>query len=115
MPAHAIRSCQTTLTHQRSNGPMSRCSTTDLASDSIAAHHPSAALPIDRLPQALSLSGDFCAPPPGAANRHLSLAALYARVSTERQEKEETIASQVDALQRAAASRGYTVPPEYVF
>jgi site-specific DNA recombinase len=39
-------------------------------------------------------------------------AALYARVSTARQEQEQTIASQVAALERAAAARGLVVPPE---
>jgi site-specific DNA recombinase len=39
-------------------------------------------------------------------------AALYARVSTAQQENEQTIASQVEALERAAASMSLTVPPE---
>jgi site-specific DNA recombinase len=38
-------------------------------------------------------------------------AALYARVSTARQEQEQTVASQVEALDRAATSMGLTVPP----
>jgi site-specific DNA recombinase len=38
--------------------------------------------------------------------------ALYARVSTARQEQEQTVASQVDALERAAAAMGRTVPAE---
>src|SRR4051812_45736964 len=45
----------------------------------------------------------------------LKLAALYARVSSDQQEKEQTIASQVDALQRAAQERGYHLAPEFVF
>jgi site-specific DNA recombinase len=43
------------------------------------------------------------------------IAALYARVSTEKQEKDETIASQLDALRRAAVEGGYEVAPEHVF
>ena len=47
--------------------------------------------------------------------RGLLIAALYARVSTDKQERNETIASQLDALQRAAAEGGYVVAPEHVF
>lgn len=57
-------------------------------------------------------------PAPGRASTGRGLvttAALYARVSTEKQEKEETVESQLDALRRAAAERGYEVPAEYVF
>jgi site-specific DNA recombinase len=53
--------------------------------------------------------------PTGPPARTLILAALYARVSTDKQEQEATIASQLDTLQRRAAAAGYTVPPEYVF
>jgi site-specific DNA recombinase len=45
----------------------------------------------------------------------VTIAAIYARVSTEKQEKDETIASQLDALQRAAAEGGYDVAPEHIF
>lgn len=44
----------------------------------------------------------------GAQSAALSLAALYARVSTDKQEKDATIASQVAALQTAAQAAGYT-------
>ncbi len=47
--------------------------------------------------------------------REVVIAALYARVSTEKQEKDETIASQLDALHRAAAEGGYEVAPEHIF
>jgi site-specific DNA recombinase len=40
---------------------------------------------------------------------------LYARVSTEKQEREETVASQVDLLQQTAKARGYEVLPGNVF
>jgi site-specific DNA recombinase len=39
-------------------------------------------------------------------------AAFYARVSTARQEQEQTVASQLDAIERAANAMGLTVPPE---
>jgi len=38
-------------------------------------------------------------------------AALYARVSTDKQEREETIASQLDALSHAVAAGAYEIPP----
>jgi site-specific DNA recombinase len=41
--------------------------------------------------------------------------ALYARVSTERQEREQTIAQQVTALREALQQEGHTVPEEAVF
>jgi site-specific DNA recombinase len=40
---------------------------------------------------------------------------LYARVSTDKQEREETIASQVDWLQQTAQARGYEVLPGNLF
>ena len=51
--------------------------------------------------------------PPGKGC--LRPAAAYARVSTEKQEKEQTIQSQLDALQRAAEEGGYEIPPEWYF
>jgi site-specific DNA recombinase len=45
----------------------------------------------------------------------LKRAALYARVSTEKQEREETVASQVDLLYKAAAEAGYDITPTSVF
>ena len=47
--------------------------------------------------------------------RPLKIAAIYARVSTERQEKEQTVDSQLDALYRAAREGGYEVAPSHVF
>jgi site-specific DNA recombinase len=41
------------------------------------------------------------------------LAAIYARVSSERQKDEKTIASQTALLREYAKSNGYTVPPEW--
>ena len=42
-------------------------------------------------------------------------AALYARVSSDRQKESGTIASQTAALREFAQARGYSVPPEWVF
>src|SRR5262247_3805990 len=41
--------------------------------------------------------------------------ALYARVSTDKQKREETVASQVDLLQEAAETHGYEVLPGNIF
>src|ERR1700720_156404 len=42
-------------------------------------------------------------------------AAIYARVSSDRQKENHTIASQTAALLDHAATNGYSVPPEWVF
>src|SRR6478736_1884419 len=42
-------------------------------------------------------------------------AAIYARVSSDRQKENHTIASQTAALIEYAQKNGYTVPPEWVF
>jgi len=54
-------------------------------------------------------------PVPTAGKRGLKRAALYARVSTEKQEREDTVASQVDLLHQAAAASGYDIAPTSVF
>src|SRR5919109_2544001 len=43
------------------------------------------------------------------------LAAIYARVSSDRQKEDKTIASQTTSLREYAHGQGYTVPPEWVF
>jgi len=53
--------------------------------------------------------------PTQAAHVRLKLAAAYARVSTDRQEQQESIGSQVEAVQRAAAEGGYDLPTEFLF
>lgn len=45
----------------------------------------------------------------------MSLAAIYARVSSERQKEEQTIGSQLSALREYAEQHGYTVPEEWIF
>lgn len=47
--------------------------------------------------------------------RPLQIAAIYGRVSTERQEKEQTVDSQLDTLYRAAREGGYEMAPSHVF
>jgi site-specific DNA recombinase len=42
-------------------------------------------------------------------------AAIYARVSSDRQKENHTIASQTEALKEFAGTHSYTVPPEWVF
>jgi site-specific DNA recombinase len=42
-------------------------------------------------------------------------AAIYARVSSERQKEEHTIASQIAALFEHAQNEGYTIPDEWIF
>src|ERR687888_1535553 len=42
-------------------------------------------------------------------------AAIYARVSSDRQKENHTIASQTAALIEYAQTHGYSVPPEWVF
>ena len=42
-------------------------------------------------------------------------AAIYARVSSDRQREQETIASQTAALKTYAEAQGYAVPPAWVF
>src|SRR4051812_33575794 len=54
-------------------------------------------------------------PTPAAGQRVLKRAALYARVSTEKQEREDTVASPVDLLYKAAITSGYDIAPTSVF
>src|SRR5215475_11389066 len=43
------------------------------------------------------------------------VAAIYARVSSDRQKENHTITSQTEALQEFARTHSYTVPPQWVF
>jgi len=45
----------------------------------------------------------------------MSLAAIYARVSSDRQKEDHTIGSQTEALTEYAQNEGYAVPVEWVF
>src|SRR6202166_2853507 len=45
----------------------------------------------------------------------MQVAAIYARVSSDKQKEENTIASQTAALMEFAKSEGYSVPAEWVF
>jgi site-specific DNA recombinase len=71
----------------------------------------SQACPSSSAPKTLSTAS----PTPAAGEPSLTRAALYARVSTEKQEREETVASQVDLLYKAAAAVGYDIAPTSVF
>src|SRR5207248_8640674 len=51
----------------------------------------------------------------GQTNGQARLAAIYARVSSERQRQEQTISCQTAALRELAELRGVTVPEEFVF
>ena len=51
----------------------------------------------------------------GQTNGQARIAAIYARVSSERQRQEQTIASQTAALRELAERRGLVVPKELVF
>jgi len=53
--------------------------------------------------------------PPTSPVEGRPLAAVYARVSSEKQEQEQTIASQLDALYQAAEARGYALTAGLVF
>ncbi len=53
--------------------------------------------------------------PQASGGRGLTRAALYARVSTDKQEREETVASQVDLLRQTAEARGYEILPGNIF
>jgi site-specific DNA recombinase len=53
--------------------------------------------------------------PQASGRRCLKRAALYARVSTDKQKREETVASQVDLLPQTAEASGYEVLPGNVF
>ena len=45
----------------------------------------------------------------------MKTAAIYARVSSQRQKEEQTIASQTAALLKYAEAHGYTVPSQWIF
>jgi site-specific DNA recombinase len=51
----------------------------------------------------------------GQINGQARIAAIYGRVSSERQRQEQTIQSQTAALRELAERRGLTVPGEFVF
>src|SRR5215471_18897536 len=109
--AYGVRGSSTSRSDSLCEGSMSRGEGTRMASyrafttgatSTPAVHHPGCRASAHNTPQA---SGE----------RGLTRAALYARVSTDKQEREETVASQVDLLQQTAAARGYEVLPGNVF
>ncbi|WP_448207485.1 recombinase family protein [Azospirillum sp. sgz302134] len=90
---------------------MSRCTPSGLAGSRSAAEPAAQALP----PAASERPGDAGRDAAASGRPWLKAAALYARVSSDKQEKEQTIASQLETLHRAAAERGFQVPPDLVF
>ena len=54
-------------------------------------------------------------PAPAAGELRLKRTAQYARVPTEKQEREDTVVSQVDLLCKAPATLGYDLSPTSVF
>lgn len=90
---------------------MSRSQAADRPSDRALEKSPAPEGNVDAGATAVADGGDSAA----GGRAGLKTAALYARVSTEKQEKEETVESQLDVLRRAARDRGSDVPPEYVF
>ena len=61
--------------------------------------------------EAVPVGGERPSRPP---MRPLKLVAAYARVSSDRQDKEQTIDSQIDALRRAADQRGWHLAPDLI-
>src|SRR5262252_1021797 len=57
-----------------------------------------------------STTGDSC----GIDSRHMVKAALYARVSTDGQQKEGTIESQLAELRKQVAAAGHELVKEYI-
>jgi site-specific DNA recombinase len=70
------------------------------------------ATPSARRPASSASTRDTTA---AVGGRGLKRVALYARVSTDKQEREDTVASQVDLLHQIAAAHGYEVLPGSVF
>src|SRR4051812_45368325 len=95
---------------------MPRCKTKSVAGSGPAANATETADPktggLDRrVPHPRAEPPNFTSAPGG----HLKVAAAYARVSSDRQEKEQTIASQLEALTQGAQQRGYQLPPDLLF
>jgi len=78
------------------------------------------------LPQKLEQAYEFLVPPlrrpigsaelnPLQEIANEQPAAIYTRVSSDRQKQDHTIASQTAALMEYAKTNGYVVPPEWVF
>src|SRR5437899_1371844 len=59
-----------------------------------------------------SMSADGCASP---VEGYLMQVAIYTRVSTERQEREQTIESQLAVLRAWTEANGHALAPEHVF
>jgi hypothetical protein len=92
---------------------MARCTPSGLAGSRSGAE-PAAHVPSPEASERpAGIGADVDAAPSGGP--WLKTAALYARVSSDKQEKEQTVASQLETLHGAAAERGFQVPPDLVF
>ena len=77
----------------------------------LASPGPAAIVALQAANDGCPVDGLAAGPPPASV---VTLVAAYARVSSDKQEKEQTIDSQIDALRRAAEERGWTLPPDLV-
>ena len=77
----------------------------------LASPRPAASVAWQATPEGRPEDGVAAGPTPASA---LRLVAAYARVSSDRQEKEQTMDSQIDALRRAAEERGWTLSPDLI-
>lgn len=94
---------------------MSGCKAPSMASDGLAGARAGAGTGTARSEQRGIEAETDGWPKPRSGSGHMRLAAIYARVSTDRQEQGQTIDSQLEALHRAAEEGGYEVLDEYVF
>ena len=77
----------------------------------LASPRSAAIMPFPAATAGCCLDGPAAGTPPANG---LKLVAAYARVSSDKQEKEQTIDSQVDALRRAAEERGWQLLPDLI-
>src|SRR6266853_649027 len=94
--------CKGSMSRGEGTGMASYRGVTTGATTTATAQGPASSAPVRDTPQA---SGGRC----------LKRAALYARVSTDKQEREETVASQVELLHQTAEAHGYESLPGNVF
>ena len=108
--AYGVRGSSTSRQDSLCEGSMSRGERTRMAS-----YRDSTTGATTATAQGLASGAPARDTPQASGGRGRTRAALYARVSTDKQEREETVASQVDLLQQTAEARGYDVLPGNVF
>jgi hypothetical protein len=109
--AYGVRGSSTSRRDSLCEGAMSRWEGTGMASDRVFTTNTATPGPAN---------GSVCNIPARAEIQTsggglLTRTTLHARVSTDKQERGETVASQVDLLTQTAAVRGYNVAPGSVF